>query len=177
MTTPTPATTVVAHPNIALVKYWGKRDEAWALPVTGNLSMTVDIFATPTCVTVTPQASADRLVLNGHHAAGRVRRLLDLVRERAGRSEHAVVRSRNQGPTGGGAGVVATLTVAAASVYGPQLDARARSRPARRGRPAGRCSAASCTGTSAPGPGRRGTKAPSPSRCRSAPSRGPWSSP
>ena len=34
--------TAVAHPNIALVKYWGKRDEALILPHQSILSMTLD---------------------------------------------------------------------------------------------------------------------------------------
>ena len=31
--------TAVAHANIALVKYWGKRDAALNLPSTGSLSL------------------------------------------------------------------------------------------------------------------------------------------
>ena len=34
----------IAHPNIALVKYWGKQDTALNLPATGSLSMTYAQF-------------------------------------------------------------------------------------------------------------------------------------
>ena len=33
--------TAVAHPNIALVKYWGKRDEALNLPHQSSVSLTI----------------------------------------------------------------------------------------------------------------------------------------
>ena len=44
--------TAVAHPNIALVKYWGKRDADLNLPATGSLSMTLDVFPTRSYVAV-----------------------------------------------------------------------------------------------------------------------------
>jgi diphosphomevalonate decarboxylase len=39
---------VVAHPNIALVKYWGKRDSRLNLPAAGSLSLTLGPVATRT---------------------------------------------------------------------------------------------------------------------------------
>ena len=42
--------TALAHPNIALVKYWGKRDVALNLPAVPSLSLTLDGFATTTTV-------------------------------------------------------------------------------------------------------------------------------
>ncbi|MFI9503575.1 diphosphomevalonate decarboxylase [Nocardia sp. NPDC052566] len=134
------AAVAVAHPNIALVKYWGKRDEAMFLPVTGSLSMTLDIYPTTTTVRLI-EGSADTVVLNGHTAIGqahtRVVRFLDMIRARAGRAEHALVDSTNAGPTGAGlassASGFAALATAAAAVYGLDADARTLSRLARRG--------------------------------------------
>ena len=37
-----PATTARANVNLALVKYWGKRDRALNLPATGSISLTLD---------------------------------------------------------------------------------------------------------------------------------------
>ena len=48
-----------AHPNIALVKYWGKADDELIIPVAGSMSMTLDQFATTTRVELT--TDADRL--------------------------------------------------------------------------------------------------------------------
>lgn len=72
-----------ASANIALVKYWGKRDEALHLPVTGSLSVSMGELGTRTLVKVAP---ADRIVFNGeslpvdHPRAARVVRYLDLFR-------------------------------------------------------------------------------------------------
>lgn len=131
----------IAYPNMALVKYWGKRDESLVLPVTGSLSMTLDIFPTTTRVTLRPRAAVDAVTLNGRDASPqtrmRVERFLDLVRDKAGRSERARVETNNTIPTGAGlassASGFAALAAAAAKAYGIESDARALSRLARRG--------------------------------------------
>ncbi|GGX93524.1 diphosphomevalonate decarboxylase [Streptomyces fructofermentans] len=133
--------TAVAHPNIALVKYWGKRDERLVLPRTDSLSMTLDVFPTTTRVRLDPGAGQDTVILDGAPAKGeaqrRVTAFLDLVRERAGMSLRAVVDSRNTVPTGAGlassASGFAALAVAAAAAYGLRLDPAGLSRLARRG--------------------------------------------
>lgn len=131
----------VAHPNMALVKYWGKRDESLILPVCSSLSMTLDVFPTTTRVTLTPHARADTVIFNGLPALdamhSRVEKFLDLVRSLAGRSDHALVDTNNTVPTGAGlassASGFAALAAAASIAYGLQLDPRALSRLARRG--------------------------------------------
>ncbi|MFH8620073.1 diphosphomevalonate decarboxylase [Streptomyces sp. NPDC017979] len=140
----TPATghaTAVAHPNIALVKYWGKRDERLVVPRTDSLSMTLDVFPTTTRVHLAAAAGPDTVMLDGAPAAGEARRrvvaFLELVRKRAGSARAAVVTSENTVPTGAGlassASGFAALAVAAATAYGLDLDATALSRLARRG--------------------------------------------
>ncbi len=134
------AFTAKAHPNIALVKYWGKADEAQMLPSTGSISLTLDAFPTTTTVELSAEAT-DRFQLNGGEASDaqreRVVRFLDLVRERAGSTAHAVVTSRNAGPTGAGlassASGFAALAVAASAAYGLSADTADLSRLARRG--------------------------------------------
>ncbi|MFD0312652.1 diphosphomevalonate decarboxylase [Streptomyces flavalbus] len=131
----------LAHPNIALIKYWGKRDEGLVLPVTDSLSMTLDVYPTTTRVRLGEGAGPDEVVFNGVSASGealrRITVFLDLVRERAGRTQRAVVETRNTVPTGAGlassASGFAALAVAAAAAYGLRLDARELSRLARRG--------------------------------------------
>lgn len=54
--------TAIAHPNIALVKYWGKQPGPGNLPATPSLSITLDTLATTTSVTT---SSTDLFVLNG----------------------------------------------------------------------------------------------------------------
>ena len=41
--------TARAQPNIALVKYWGKRDIARNLPAVGSISITLDDLYTEMC--------------------------------------------------------------------------------------------------------------------------------
>ncbi|MFF1300189.1 MULTISPECIES: diphosphomevalonate decarboxylase [unclassified Streptomyces] len=133
--------TAVAHPNIALIKYWGKSDERLFLPRTDSLSMTLDIFPTTTHVRLDAQAGHDAVTLNGVPATGealrRIVTFLDLVRDRAGSLQRAVVDTENTVPTGAGlassASGFAALATAAAAAYGLDLDATALSRLARRG--------------------------------------------
>ncbi|GMU09221.1 diphosphomevalonate decarboxylase [Corallococcus caeni] len=132
--------TVRAHPNIALVKYWGKRDDALILPHQSSLSLTL----APIHVTTTVEfgAQADTVELHGHAAKGserdRVLRLLDAVRVQAGRDlGPAKVVSRGDFPMAAGlassAAGFAALAVAGRAAAGLPQDTRASSILARRG--------------------------------------------
>lgn len=133
--------TAVAHPNIALIKYWGKRDEQLMIPNVDSLSMTLDVFPTTTTVELDAAARTDGVTFDGAPAQGealrRVVGFLQLLRERSGRSERAVVDTRNSVPTGAGlassASGFAALALAGAAAYGLDLDRTALSRLARRG--------------------------------------------
>ncbi|MCI1749229.1 MAG: diphosphomevalonate decarboxylase [Acidipropionibacterium sp.] len=138
---PLGAATARAFPNIALVKYWGKRDEELILPAAGSLSLTLDALPTTTTVEVGAGSGQDVLILNGEPASAsataRTSRFLDVVRDLAGDRRAAVVTSRNAAPTGAGmassASGFAALALAAATAYGLDLDRPALSRLARRG--------------------------------------------
>lgn len=140
-TAPGGSATAVAHPNIALIKYWGKRDEQLMVPYVDSLSMTLDVFPTTTTVRRDPQARDDRVTLDGSPAQGETRQrvtgFLDLLRERSGRFEPATVDTHNSVPTGAGlassASGFAALALAGAAAYGLDLDRTALSRLARRG--------------------------------------------
>ncbi len=56
------STTAQAHPNIALLKYWGKQDRPGNLPATPSLSITLDTLTTTTTVR---HARTDSISLNG----------------------------------------------------------------------------------------------------------------
>lgn len=53
--------------NIAVIKYWGKRDETLILPVNDSISVTLDPahLCTTTTVAVSPAFQQDRMWLNG----------------------------------------------------------------------------------------------------------------
>ena len=130
-----------ANTNIALVKYWGKRDAALNLPAVGSLSLTLDGLSTRTTVVFDGKLAGDALVLNGapadERAVGRISKFLDLVRERAGIRERASVDSSNDFPTAAGlassASAFAALAVAATHAAGLKLSDRELSILARRG--------------------------------------------
>lgn len=56
------STTAQAHPNIALLKYWGKQTRPGNLPATPSLSITLDTLTTTTRVT---DGREDSVALNG----------------------------------------------------------------------------------------------------------------
>ena len=126
----------VAHPNIALVKYWGKRELSLNLPAVSSVSMTLRHFRTRTVVDWGTQE--DRLRVNGEEvrgvAAGRVLAFLDLVDPRR---PPVHVETENNFPTGAGlassASGFAALALAARAASGGSLDLSSVSRLARRG--------------------------------------------
>ncbi|MGZ3476886.1 MAG: diphosphomevalonate decarboxylase, partial [Polyangiales bacterium] len=73
--------TAIAHPNVALAKYWGKRPIAGNVPATPSVSVALGGLETRTTVEFDPSLAADSLTLNGSEAPlDRVGRLLDEVR-------------------------------------------------------------------------------------------------
>ncbi len=118
--------TASAHPNLALVKYWGKRNRALNVPAMGSLSVTLAAFSTRTTVTFLEPGEPDRVVLNGKEADSgtslRVCRFLDLVREEAGLRASCLVRTANDFPTAVGlassASAFAALALAACEAAG-----------------------------------------------------------
>lgn len=97
--------TAVAHPNIALIKYWGKSDIERNIPAVGSLSITLDGLTTTTAVSFNSDLEEDEFLLGGQaipKMSGRVSRCLDLVRERVGAQTRARVESNNDFPTAAG---------------------------------------------------------------------------
>lgn len=133
--------TAKAHTNIALVKYWGKKDQDMIIPQTDSLSLTLDEFYTTTKVTFDDQLSSDQVSINsnllGDQASQKVRNFLDLIRKMSGTTAFARVESQNHVPTAAGlassASAFAALAGAASRAAGLNLDRRDLSRLARRG--------------------------------------------
>ena len=135
------AATAEACANIALVKYWGKRDHTLNLPARGSLSVTVDALRTRTTVRFDAGHDGDELVVDDVPRKGvagdRATRVLDLVRERSGVRDGARVVSKNNFPYGSGlassASGMAALALAASRAAGLQLSTDEVSALARRG--------------------------------------------
>ncbi|MEO5768913.1 MAG: diphosphomevalonate decarboxylase [Polyangia bacterium] len=134
--------TAIAGTNIALVKYWGKRDAALNLPAAGSLSLTLKELGTRTTVRFGSHlGSEDRLRFNGRDADDRTRArvgaFLDLVRDSAGIDARAEVVTENSVPTAAGlassASGFAALALAATRAAGLALEPAQLSALARRG--------------------------------------------
>ena len=130
----------VAHPNVALSKYWGKREGGGKIPAVPSLSVTLAGLETRTHVRFDASIAEDRFVLDGvdADASSRVRvvELLDRVRAAAGEGRRAEVRSTNDFPTASGlassASGFAALALAASRAAGLDWDAARVSDLARR---------------------------------------------
>src|SRR3989442_7813796 len=87
-------TTARANINVALVKYWGKRDAALNLPATGSISLTLDGLGAEARVGF-GAGEADWLEIDcvpaARNEAAPLARFLDVVREGARPREHARV--------------------------------------------------------------------------------------
>ena len=138
---PTQQATAQAHPNIAIIKYWGNRDQGLRLPSNPSLSMNLAGLTTTTHVEFDLSLASDVLILNGREVTGagreRVSRFLDQVRHVAHFTHFARVDSRNNFPAGAGlassASGFAALAVAASVAAGLQLSEAELSRLARLG--------------------------------------------
>ncbi|MFT4704692.1 MAG: diphosphomevalonate decarboxylase [Bradymonadia bacterium] len=139
------AVTTIAHPNIALIKYWGKRDASLNLPAAGSLSVTLGPMHTRTTVSWGHEATA--VTLNGADVtaarSGReMTAFLELIKEandahgsRALGEAH--VLTENDFPTAAGlassSSGYAALALGATKAAGLELDEQALSVLARRG--------------------------------------------
>lgn len=130
----------LAHPNVALSKYWGKRAGAGNYPAVPSLSVTLAGLVTRTCVRFDGSLADDRLRLNvegttdcgagddGPATTGaplaRVVELLDRVRHASGERRRADVESRNDFPTSSGLASSASgfAALALAAVRAADLD-------------------------------------------------------
>lgn len=127
-----------AHNNIALIKYWGKRDETLILPMNSNLSLTLDEFYTDTTITFSHTYATDQLILNDQpQPTTKMTPFLDLFRQKAETTLSARVVSVNHVPTGAGlassASAFAAAAAAANDALGLGLNDQELSRYARRG--------------------------------------------
>ncbi|EMF0048088.1 diphosphomevalonate decarboxylase [Enterococcus hirae] len=130
-----------AYTNIALIKYWGKKNESLILPMNNSLSLTLDAFYTETEVSFSEAYTEDQFYLDNQlqdeKATKKISTFLDIVREKAGTTKKAKVISQNFVPTAAGlassASGLAALTGACNEALKLGLDDQALSRLARRG--------------------------------------------
>ncbi len=128
--------TATVHPNIALVKYWGKRNGPLNLPAVPSLSLTLDTFTTRT--TVNWGGGTDSAQLDGRPAtSGESKRIFDFLDLIDPARPPCTVTTANDFPTAAGlassSSGFAALAVAGAAAAGKDLNAQALSVLARQG--------------------------------------------
>jgi diphosphomevalonate decarboxylase len=119
--------TAIAQPNIALIKYWGKRDIERNLPAVGSISITLRELFTRMHVEFDQSLTADTLVVNGAANDKMLPRLAACLDQVAGADRpRARIASTCNFPIAAGlassASAFAAVTVAAAKAAGRVLD-------------------------------------------------------
>lgn len=133
--------TATAHPNIALAKYWGKRNEELNLPAVGSISITLDSLSSITSVQFINSDKRDIFYLNGKLAEEseqiKITNFLNNFRKLSGFKSFVEVKTENNFPTSAGlassASGFAALTKAADSLFSLNLSDRELSQIARLG--------------------------------------------
>lgn len=133
--------TALAHPNSAVVKYWGCSDPSLVLPLNSSASITIGPYGTRTTVEFSKRYAKDVSFINGQRTEGdsktRIDRHLGRIRDIAGVHLHAKVVSINDFPAesgfGSSASGFAALTLAATRALGRGLTEKDLSIIARQG--------------------------------------------
>lgn len=137
--------TAEGSPNIALIKYWGKRDEKLILPCNSSLSMTFEHSAlrTVTSILLSKRLKEDIFYLDGKKQDLKDKdtrerfSIVDKMRRMAKTNARIVVSSKNHFPTASGlassASGIATLVYVLNAALQLNLSAREMSIIARQG--------------------------------------------
>jgi diphosphomevalonate decarboxylase len=132
--------TFQASSDVALVKYWGKKDETLRLPENGSVSLILSGLDTITTVEFEEALNQDEVVIEGESEAGETQRViqhLDRIRALAHSQLFAKVVSKNTFPKGTGLSSsgsgFAALTLAATRAIGLTLSEKELSILARQG--------------------------------------------
>ena len=121
-------TTAIAHPNFALVKYWGKKDSKQNRPAMSSISITVDSMQSKTKIFKNTLSKCHRLFLNGREETdlSRIYPSLFYLSEISKSDDYLVIRSENNFPTSSGlassASGIASFVTAYDAHYKMNLD-------------------------------------------------------
>lgn len=133
--------TAIAHPNIALAKYWGKRNAELNIPAMDSLSITLDTLTTITTMSLDQDLKRDEFILNNKTTSEeertKISKFLDLFRKNSKIKSYSHIVSVNNFPTSAGlassASGFAALATAANKLYNTNYDTQHLSTIARQG--------------------------------------------
>ncbi|MGR3741782.1 diphosphomevalonate decarboxylase [Companilactobacillus sp. DQM5] len=132
--------TAIAHTNIALIKYWGKKDELLRIPYTDSLSLTLDEFYTETTTELSDN-DEDQFILDGKQSSAieskRVFDFLNYFKNKYNINEYFKISSVNHVPNSAGlassSSAFAALSASLNKVTNLNLDNKELSQLARVG--------------------------------------------
>ncbi|MFP4364450.1 MAG: diphosphomevalonate decarboxylase [Spirochaetia bacterium] len=127
---------VTAHPSLALIKYWGKKDDKNNIPATSSLAVSLGSLSTRTVVKT--KKSGDSVVIDNHaDESSRFAPVFEEIRKKAGEFIGFNIVSTNDFPASAGlassSSGIAAMTIACAKAAGLDLELRELSEIARRG--------------------------------------------
>ena len=125
-------TTAIAHPNFALVKYWGKEDSSQIRPAMSSISVTVDSMHSKTKIFNNSQSNRHQLFINGveEFDLSKILPPLKYLSKFSKSEDYLIIQSKNNFPTSSGlassASGIASLVTAYEAHYDLNLDVKDR---------------------------------------------------
>ena len=96
--------TAIAHPNFALIKYWGKSNLSGNIPAMSSLAITLDSMISETTVSFPDDLKQDTWILNEveQPSLGQIQLPFDHLRKVSPFNKPCLIESRNNFPTAAG---------------------------------------------------------------------------
>jgi len=110
--------TAIAHPNFALIKYWGKADSRLNMPAMSSISLTIDSLTSSTKISINTDSTQNLWTLNGKEQEdlGRINPVLEYLQNISSNNFGSIIKSENNFPTSAGlassASGIASLVIA-----------------------------------------------------------------
>ena len=118
----------IAHPNFALIKYWGKSDVSNNLPDMSSISITIDTLFSTAKVSFDSSLKKDLWVLNNieQESLGQIKPTMNYLKSFKSVKDFCVIESTNNFPTAAGlassASGVASIVIAINELFNLQLS-------------------------------------------------------
>ena len=122
------SSTAIAHPNFALIKYWGKSNVSGNIPAMSSLAITLDSMTSETMVSFPDDLKKDTWILNGveQPSLGQIQLPCDYLKKISPIDKPYLIESTNNFPTAAGlassASGIASLITALDNALGTKLS-------------------------------------------------------
>ncbi len=122
------SSTAIAHPNFALIKYWGKSNVSGNIPAMSSLAITLDSMTSETTVSFPHNLEQDTWMLNGveQPSLGQIQLPCEHLKKISQIEQPCLIESTNNFPTAAGlassASGIASLITALDNALGTKLS-------------------------------------------------------